>query len=98
MIHCEFGERLAVDFDTGGVDESHELAVGKVLLTSGGVDTLDPQSAEVAFFLLAVAVSVGKTLLPSVLGDGPHITTAAVIAARKFQYFLSLSSGSYVVY
>ena len=90
IVHGEVGEHLAVDLDPGLVDKTHELGVGKVLETGGSVDTLDPEGAEIALFLLAVAVGVGETLLPGVFGDGLHIAAAAVISAGQFEYFLSL--------
>ena len=92
VVHSEVSENLTVDFDTCFVDETHELAVGKIFHTGGSVDTLDPESAEVALFLLAVAVSIGETLLPCVFCYGPHIAAAAIVTTGKFQYFLSFSS------
>ena len=92
VVHCEVGEHLTVDFYAGLVDEAHKLGVGKILLTGSGVDTLDPESAEVALFLLAVAVSVGKTLFPSILGYGPYVAAASIVAAGEFEDFLSLGA------
>ncbi len=92
VVHCELGENLAVDLDTCCVDKTHELRVRKILHAGSGIDTLDPEGAEVALFLLAVTVCVGETLLPGVLRYGPHVAAAAVITAGQFQYFLSLGS------
>ncbi len=92
LIHCEVSEHLAVDLDAGLVNKTHELAVGKFFLTRCGIDTLDPESAEVALFLLAVAISVSQTFLPSILGDGPHVATASIVTAGKLKDFLSLGT------
>ncbi len=92
VVEGEVGQDLAVDLDTSLVDEAHELGVRKVLHAGGGVDTLDPQSAEVALLILAVAVSVSQTLFPSVLGNGPYITAAAKVAAGEFQDFFTTSA------
>ncbi len=89
IVHGEVGENLAVDFDSGLVDESHKLAVGKILKTRSSVDTLNPESAEIAFFLLAVAVGVGKTFFPSVFCYSPDIAAASVVAACQFEYLFS---------
>lgn len=89
IVHGEVGENLAVDFDSGLVDESHKLAVGKILKTRSSVDTLNPESAEIAFFLLAVAVGVGKTFFPSVLGNGPYVFAGAKVAACEFKNLLA---------
>lgn len=89
IIHGEVSENLAVDLDSCLVDEAHELGIRKILHTGSGIDTLDPEGTEITLFLLAVAISVGKTLLPGVFGYCPHIATAAVITTGEFEYFLS---------
>ena len=81
VVEGEVSENLAVDLDAGLVDKTHELGVRKVLHAGGSVDTLNPKSAEVALLVLAVAVSVGETLFPSILGNGPHVFAAAEITA-----------------
>ena len=90
MVHGQVGEHLAVDLDTCLVKGTHELAVAHTLETSSSVDTLDPQGAEAALLLLAVAISVGQTLLPSVLGNGPDILAGTEVAAGELQDSLSL--------
>lgn len=97
IVHGEVGENLAVDFDSGLVDESHKLAVGKILKTRSSVDTLNPESAEIAFFLLAVAVGVGKTFFPGVFSYGPYITAAAKVASCKFEDFFTACARCNVV-
>ena len=92
VVESEVGEHLAVDLDAGLVDEAHELGVRKILETGSCVDTLDPEGAEVALLVLAVAVSVGKTLLPGVLSYGPYVATAAEVATGEFKDFLAASS------
>ncbi len=89
IVESEVGEDLAVDFDTALVDQAHELAVREVFEACRSVDTLNPERAEVALFILAVAVSVGKTFFPGVLGNGPYVTTASEVTAGEFQDFLS---------
>ncbi len=81
VVESQVGKHLAVDFDAGLVNESHELRVRKTLHTGGGIDSLNPKRTEVALFVLAVAVSVGETLFPSILGNGPHVTTATEVTA-----------------
>ncbi len=73
LVHGKVGEDLAVDFDTGFVQGTHQTAVGETFQTGGSIDTLNPQTTEFALFVLTVAVSIGQTLLPSILGNGPHI-------------------------
>ena len=92
IVEREVGENLTVDLDTGLVDQAHELGIGEILETSSCIDTLDPEGAEIALFLLAVAIGVGETLLPGVLSYGPHIATASIVTAGEFEDFLSLCS------
>src|SRR3954453_9199888 len=54
----DVGQHLAVELDLGQAQAVHELAVAHALLAGGGVDALDPQAAEVALAVLAVAVGV----------------------------------------
>lgn len=84
IVEGKVGKHLAVDLDTCLVDETHELRVAEILHACCGVDALDPESAEVALLILAVAVSVCETFFPSVLGNGPYITAAAEVSAGEF--------------
>ena len=84
VVHGQVGENLAVDLNTCLVNHTHQLAVRQVLHACGSVDTLNPQRAEVAFFLLAVSISIGETLLPSVLGYGPDVLASAKVTSCKF--------------
>ena len=97
VVEGEIGEDFAVDFDTALVDEAHELGVAEVVHAGGGVDTLDPDGTHVAFFVLAVAIGVGKTFFPGVLSDGPYIAAAAEVATGKFEDFLAAGARCNVV-
>jgi hypothetical protein len=54
----DLGKGLTVQGDLVGLQLVHEHAVGKAVLADCGVDTLDPQGAEVALLDLAAAVGV----------------------------------------
>ncbi len=92
IVHGEVSENLTVDFHTSLVDQAHKLAVRQPFKTGSSVDTLNPEGAEIALFLLAVAVGVGETLLPGVLSYSPHITAASVVATCEFKDFLAFCS------
>src|SRR4051794_8789736 len=68
-------EDLAVEFDAGELEAVHELAVAHAVLARGGVDARDPEAAEVALAVAAVAVRVGVRLHDRFLG-------ALVVAVR----------------
>ena len=92
IVDSEVSEHLAVDLDAGLVERAHKLRVRKTLEACGSVDALNPESAERALLIAAVAESVGETLLPSVLGYGPHILARAEIAAGEFEDSLTFCS------
>ena len=79
IVNSEVSEDLAVDFDSCLVQSTHKCRVAHVLKTSGSVDTLNPQSAEVALLVATVAVSVCETLFPGVLGYCPNILACTIV-------------------
>ena len=89
IVESEVSKNFAVDFDTALVDQAHELAVREVFETRCSVDTLNPESAEVTLVVFTVAISVGKTFFPSVLGNGPHVLACAEVAAGEFEDLLA---------
>ena len=52
----------------------HEFRVGHSLTADSGVDTLNPQAAELTFFVFAVSVRIGETFFYGVFGDRPYIS------------------------
>ena len=98
VVESEVGEDFAVDLDACFVEESHKFGVAQVVETSSSVDTLDPEGAEVAFFVFAVAVCVGETFFPSIFGNGPYVTAASEVAAGKFEDFFTACARGNVVY
>src|SRR4051812_17732893 len=63
VAHGDVGQHLAVELDAGQLEAVYERAVAHAVLARGGVDTGDPEAAEVA---LAVAAVAGGG------GVGPH--------------------------
>ena len=92
VIHGQVGEYLAVDLDSGLVQKTHQLRIAQTLEACGSIDTLNPQCAEGALLVAAVAEGIGKTLLPSILGYGPNVLAGTKVTSGQTQDFLSLSS------
>ena len=90
MVHGEVGEHLAVNLDASLVEGTHELAVAHSFETGSSIDALNPEGAESALLVFAVAIGVGQTLLPSVLGNGPDVLAGTEVAAGELQDSLSL--------
>src|SRR5829696_2066866 len=61
-------EHLAVDLDLSQLQAVHELAVRHALLARRRVDAHDPETAEVALLVAAIAVGVGVGLDEGLLG------------------------------
>src|SRR3954447_10473371 len=62
VAHGNVGQHLAVQLDAGQLQAVHELRVAHAVELGGGVDAGDPQAAEVALAVAAVAVRVGLRL------------------------------------
>ncbi len=92
MVNSQVGKNLAVNLDSSLVQQSHQLRVTQSLQTCSSIDTLNPQGTEIALLVPTVTESVGQTLFPSVLGNGPYILAGTKITSGQTQNFLSLSS------
>ncbi len=95
VVHGEVSKNLAVETDILLRELAHELGIGNTVLTSGGVDSLDPEGAEVALLGLAVTVGVSQTFLVSVLCYGPDILSGEEITAGSLENLLAASPRGY---
>ena len=93
VIHGEVGENLAVETDVLLGELTHELGIGDSLLPAGGVDTLDPEGAEIALLGLAVTIGVGETLLVGVLRYSPNISPRQEVAFGLLEDLLAARPG-----
>src|ERR1043166_9492462 len=73
IVHREVSECFTVDVDLLYRQLVDELRVAQAVLAHTYIDTLYPQSAHLTFLRFAVAVSIGLTFFPNVLGDGQYI-------------------------
>src|SRR5690606_27512209 len=69
VVHCEIRQDLAVERHVGLVEAAHHPRVRGSVDSGAGVDTGDPQTAEVALAFAAVAVGVLPGAVDRVLGD-----------------------------
>src|SRR5205085_10968301 len=75
--HREVGEHLAIDVDLRLLQAGHEGRIGHAHLARRGVDARDPQRAEGAFSLAAIAVGVLPRLHHRLLGYAIDVLPAA---------------------
>ena len=92
VVEGEVGKDLAVDFDAGFRQLVDKLAVVHIVLAHGGVDTHNPQAAELALLVSSVAIRVSLTLFVRVLRHSPHILPGAELTFGLLQDFLSSCS------
>ena len=85
MVHGQIGQYLTVEGDVGGLQLTHQLAVGFTLEASGGVDPLNPELTELALLVAAVTVSVLQAFFDLVLCNGPDVFLPAEIALGHLQ-------------
>ena len=85
VVYSEVSENLTVNLDTSLVKSTHQLAVAHTIEASSSVDTLNPQCAECALLVSTIAISVGKTLLPSVLSYCPCILASSILTLSELQ-------------
>src|ERR1700679_2745046 len=60
LVHGEVGQDFPVDLDAGLSEAADKSAVGQVVEATGGVDPLDPESAEIPLLLFAADIVVLK--------------------------------------
>ena len=66
-----------------------ELAVGDPIEAGSGIDTDDPETAEIAFALAAVAIGIYLGTVDSFSGGAEEATAPSPISLGLFEYFLS---------
>ena len=57
LVHGQFGQNLAVEFDVESLQALHKSRIRETLGAARGIDPLDPQAAEDALAVLAIALS-----------------------------------------
>jgi hypothetical protein len=68
FVHCQISQNLTVDLNGRFFQTGDETALVQTVNTSTRVDTSDPQSAELTFFLTTVSVGVLACLDYRLLG------------------------------
>src|SRR5207253_7333920 len=86
--HGEVRQHLAVDVDVRALESRHEGAVAHAELAHRGVDARDPQRAELALLLPAVAVRVLPGLHHRLLRDAVDVLPAAAESLRLLEDLL----------
>src|SRR5690606_9145703 len=76
LLYREIRQHFAIDFDAGCSQTADKRAVGHVVLPCRSVDTNDPQPAELALLVLAIAIGVTPSAFDIFLGCLPQLATS----------------------
>src|SRR5690606_27059099 len=87
VVHGQVGQHFAVQADFSLAQTGDQTAVAQAVGAAGGVDTGNPQRAELALALAAVTVGILARLDDRLLGDPEHPRTGAVVAFGLLQNF-----------
>ena len=93
FVHGEISHHLAIQFDTSQLGAVHELRIGQTFGADSSVDTLDPQSAEVPLFDLAIAIRILAGLFDGLARDADGVLAATAIALGLIENPLVLGAG-----
>ena len=87
--NSQVGQHLAVHLDPSLVQPADQLAVGRAVLASGGVDAGDPEGSEVALLLSTVAIGVLAGAGDGVGRGADQLAASAAIALRLLEDLLT---------
>src|SRR4051794_10436988 len=93
LVDGQLGEHLAVELDLRLAAPGDELVVREPLLAGGRVDPRDPEAAEDALLVLAVAVGVDERVLDLLLRVGVGRVLEAPVAACLLENLAPLLLG-----
>ena len=93
IIHGKVRQHFAVETDVLLGEFTHKLRIREAVLTCGSVDSLDPESAEIALLGPAVTVCVGETLLIGVLRNRPNIPSRQEVTTGSLEDLLAARPG-----
>src|SRR5690606_11214883 len=91
----EIAQHLTVDCNLGLDEAVNKATIGQTVFTDGSVDTLDPQSAEIALLVTTVAIRILIGLFDGLLSNTDRRLTTAIIALGGLQDLLVTGVGGY---
>ncbi len=97
VLDGDVGEDLAVEADVRGLEALDETAVGEPGGTHGGVETGDPQSAEIALAGLPVAVGPVFPLHLGIFRVAEEFGTAATVSLGRIDDALTTGAAGWSI-
>lgn len=86
LLDSEIGKYFPVNLDARELEAVNKSPINEAVLTHAGVYALNPQCAEIAFPVLAIAIAILPGFFNSLDGGTEGILPASVIAFRSFDY------------
>src|SRR5690606_15980844 len=93
LVHGKIGEDLAIHLDAGLQQAMDEHAVAQAMFAGRGVDARDPQGAEIALLLAAIAIGILPGLDDGLVGRAEDLAAGVVITLGLGQDLLVPASG-----
>src|SRR3989338_4500308 len=93
--HRDVRQYLAINLNIRFLQAIHEHAVGQSLFARGCIDTRDPQGAELALLLTAIAVRILSRFHHRLFGDTVDVLAATAISLGLRQYPLMAGACCY---
>src|SRR5262249_54145393 len=93
VVHRDVGEHLAIDLHAGLAKAVDDAAVGQTVQPRRGIDARDPQGAELALVLPAIAVGILPGLDDGLLGGAVNLAAGVVVALRLAKNLLVTAPG-----
>ena len=93
IVDSHVGEHLAVELDAGPLQTVHEHGVGHAVLAGASVDAGDPELADLALLVAAIAVLVLERMIDLLLGLGVGAGLGTIVALRAAEDGAALLAG-----
>lgn len=93
VVHSEVGEHAAVEVDVSELEAVHKAAVVQLMGANRSVDADDPEAAEGALALLAVAVRVAKATVNSLDRAAEELAVSAAVALGELEDAVVTTAG-----
>jgi len=88
IMHSHLSQNFAVQGDTSLIHTEDEFAVAEAIHTASSIDTCDPKSSEIAFFLTTVSKSISPGNHHGLIGSNEQSGLGAAKSFRVLQDFL----------
>jgi hypothetical protein len=98
MIDCKVCQHFPIDADLFLVETIDQTRIGDIVQTCSGIDSSDPQSAELALLRSSVSVRVRAGLIDVMLRNGMDLAASTPVSfGRSKKFFSSPMGGNFIL-